>query len=183
MSEPRWLDEREARAWRGFALMRMHLDRQLEQQMLRDADLSAADYALLVPLSEADPHVMRARDLGRLTGWDRSRLSHQVRRMEQRGLLERRRCDTDARGTDIALTDKGWSAVSAAAPGHVATVRSLFVDLLEPAELDTLAAISERVLSRLRSGCAEADAAADATCEAADAESASDGCEAGGGDC
>ncbi len=144
-----WLDERQARAWRAFTLMRLQLERRLDQQLSEDSDLSSADYALLVPLSEAPNRVLRARDLGRLTGWDRSRLSHQVRRMEQRGLLERRPCDSDARGTNVALTEQGWVAVSKAAPGHVSAVRSLFIDVLEPAELDVLTALSERVVDRL----------------------------------
>ncbi|GAA1790413.1 MarR family transcriptional regulator [Planosporangium flavigriseum] len=144
MSNPRWLDERAARMWRAFHEMRRHLDKAIERQ-LADAGLSTADYNLLVPLSEAPGDGLRARDLASHVDWDRSRLSHQLRRMEQRGLITRRDCPTDARGTMIMLTPAGRRAVEAAAPGHVETVRRHFVDLLSPEEIDTLTAISTRV--------------------------------------
>nr|WP_205860927.1 MarR family transcriptional regulator [Planosporangium flavigriseum] len=130
--------------WRAFHEMRRHLDKAIERQ-LADAGLSTADYNLLVPLSEAPGDGLRARDLASHVDWDRSRLSHQLRRMEQRGLITRRDCPTDARGTMIMLTPAGRRAVEAAAPGHVETVRRHFVDLLSPEEIDTLTAISTRV--------------------------------------
>ena len=89
MAEARWLDEREARLWRAYRDLTRDLQRAFDRQLERDAGLSGADYALLVPLSEAPDGVVRMRDLGRAVGWDRSRLSHQVRRMEQRGLVSR----------------------------------------------------------------------------------------------
>lgn len=144
MTEPRWLDEREARLWRAFLEMRRHLDGAIERQ-LADAGLSTADYQLLVPLSEATEDGERARDLGRGVSWDRSRLSHQLRRMEQRGLIQRRTCLTDGRGTMISLTAAGRKAVEAAAPGHVAVVRRSFVDLLSAQEIDVLTTIFSRV--------------------------------------
>jgi DNA-binding MarR family transcriptional regulator len=130
--------------WRAFYAMRRHLDKAIERQ-LADAGLSSADYDLLVPLSETPGGEWRARDLGNHVGWDRSRLSHQLRRMEQRGLIARRDCPTDARGTMITLTPTGREAVEAAAPGHVETVRRYFVDLLTPEEIDTVTAISTRI--------------------------------------
>ncbi len=133
--------------WRAFYEMRRHLDRVIERQ-LAETGLSSADYDLLSPLSEAPPGGLRARDLGNLVGWDRSRLSHQIRRMEQRGLLIRRECPTDARGTVIDLTQAGRAAIEAAAPGHVDNVRRHFVDLLSPEEVDTMTAIATRVLDR-----------------------------------
>ena len=101
MTEPRWLSEQEQRMWREFQGMRRHLDRALERDLMDRAALSAADFAVLVPLSEAPDRRLRARDLGRVLEWDRSRLSHQIRRMEQRELLTRSNCPTDARGTFI----------------------------------------------------------------------------------
>lgn len=134
--------------WRSFLEMRAALDAIIERQ-LNDAGLSGADYALLVPLSEAPEGVLRVRDLGRAVGWDRSRLSHQLRRMEQRGLVMRFDCPSDARGTMVQLTPEGRRAIEAVAPGHVETVRRNFVDLLSGDELDTLAAVSARVRDQI----------------------------------
>jgi DNA-binding MarR family transcriptional regulator len=138
------LDEREERMWRAFYQMRVRLDKAIEHQ-LADAGLSTADYHLLAPLSEAPGAGLRARDLGNHAGWDRSRLSHHLGRMERRGLVTRRDCPTDARGTMITLTPAGRKAIEAAAPGHVETVRRYFVDLLTPEEIDTLTAIATRI--------------------------------------
>lgn len=149
VAEPRWLDEREARLWRAFHDMRRNLDAVIDRQ-LSDAGVSTADYQLLVPLSEATGDELRARDLGREVGWDRSRLSHQLRRMEERGLVRRRDCPTDARGTIIELTEAGRRALELAAPGHVETVRHAFIDLLSSEEVDTLTAISVRVRDATR---------------------------------
>lgn len=148
---PRWLDTTEARMWRSWIDMHRQLDRVLEQN-LADAGMSMADFVLLVPLSESVDGQLRARDLGTEAGWDRSRLSHQIRRMEQRGLVERVTCETDARGTFVRLTSQGRAAIEAAAPGHVESVRQNFLDLLTPAEIDLLTVVSEKVLERVRPG-------------------------------
>ncbi|RIJ69865.1 MarR family transcriptional regulator [Nakamurella silvestris] len=146
---PRWLDGTESRMWRAWIDMHRHLDRVLEQN-LADAGMSMADFVLLVPLSESPEGQLRARDLGAEAGWDRSRLSHQIRRMEQRGLVARVDCETDARGTFIRLTPQGRAAIEAAAPGHVESVRENFLDLLDPSEIDLITAVAERVLERVR---------------------------------
>lgn len=148
MDGPRWLDEREAALWRAMQEAWSGLDSALERQ-LNDEGLSAADYALLVPLSEADGDLLRARDLAGRVGWERSRLSHQLRRMEQRGLVQRSGCSDDARGTMIALTPQGRAALEAAAPGHVAAVRRAFVDLVEPGEAEVLTRVFTRVRDAL----------------------------------
>lgn len=144
MRQTGWLTEREQRVWRAFQEMRRHLDTAMDRQLTEEG-LSSADYRLLVPLSEAPGDEVRARDLGRGVDWGRSRLSHQLRRMEQRGLISRRNCPTDARGTMIALTPAGRKAVQAAAPGHVDTVRRYFINLLSDTEMDTLYAVATRV--------------------------------------
>lgn len=164
VDEPNWLDEREARLWRTFLAMRRDLDFVIERH-LTSAGLSTADYQLLVPLSETPAAEVRARDLGRDVGWDRSRLSHQLRRMEQRGLVRRRECPTDARGTMIELTEAGRSAVEAAAPGHVATVRRHFIDLLSPAEIDTLTAVATRIREALADSGASVQNCPEVSCE------------------
>jgi DNA-binding MarR family transcriptional regulator len=134
--------------WRAFLDVHRRLAQATEQQ-LAGHGLSTADYALLVPLSEAPGGVLRVRDLGLAAEWDRSRLSHQLRRMSSRGLVARFTCDTDARGTMVRLEPAGRRAIEAAAPGHVATVRQHFIDLLEPSEVDALASIFTRLREEL----------------------------------
>jgi DNA-binding MarR family transcriptional regulator len=148
VDEAHWLDEREARVWRAIIGLRQKLFPELERQLLRDG-VSGADYALLVPLSEAPHGLLRARDLGRIVGWERSRLSHHITRMEKRGLVAREDCSDDARGSMIRLTDVGRQAITTAAPGHVAAVRRHFFDPLTNAELDVIGPALDRVLDRL----------------------------------
>lgn len=149
MDGPRWLDEQEARVWQAFVAVQRDLLDVLERRLVRDAGLSGADYRLLVPLSEAPDGVLRARDLGRTVGWERSRISHQVRRMEARGLLVREDCAEDARGSMVRLTDAGRAAIVAAAPEHVKAVRTYFFDALSPEQVATLGDALEQVLARL----------------------------------
>lgn len=149
MAEPRWLDQREAHVWQAYRDLQRELRNALDRQLVHDGGLSGADYALLVPLSEAAGRFLRARDLGAVVGWDRSRVSHQLSRMEQRGLVTRERCADDARGSMVRLTPAGGSAIEAAAPNHVTTVRRLFLDPLSPDELDTLATVFDRLLAGL----------------------------------
>lgn len=111
--------------------------------------LSNQDYAVLASLSDRDDHQARLVELGRELGWEKSRVSHHISRMEQRGLVAKSKCPTDQRGWFVSLTLTGSEAISAAAPGHVAVVRAHFIDLLSRDELHTLATIAERVLERL----------------------------------
>jgi len=165
MTQGRWLNEQEQRMWRSFQGMWRNLDRTVERDLMDRAALSAADFSILVPLSEAPDRRLRARDLGRLLDWDRSRLSHQIRRMEQRELLTRSKCPTDARGTFIELTNHGWEMVQQAAPGHVQAVRANFFDVLTDADVVALEDIARRVNDRIASlnldqdTCAKAAAA------------------------
>jgi DNA-binding MarR family transcriptional regulator len=147
--EPRWLDEREAHLWQAYRNLQRELRNALDRQLTQDAGLSGAEYALLVPLSETAGGRLRARDLGAMVGWDRSRISHQLSRMEQRSLVTREPCPDDARGSIVRLTPAGRSAIEAAAPNHVATVRRLFLDPLSDDELDTLAGLLDRLLAGL----------------------------------
>lgn len=142
--------------WRGFIELRRALDHAIERQLAGNG-LSTADYELLVPLSEAPEHVLRARDLRRAVGWDRSRLAHQLRRMERRGLVRRFDCPTDARGTMVELTKTGYGVIVAAAPGHVETVRRHLVDLLDATEIETLIAITAKVAAATASPLADDD--------------------------
>ncbi|MFC4604379.1 MarR family winged helix-turn-helix transcriptional regulator [Rhodococcus kronopolitis] len=119
-----------------------------DRQLADDAGLSGADFALLVPLSESPEGVLRTRDLGLMVGWDRSRVSHQVSRMQRRGLVAREDCADDARGSMVRLTPEGRGAIEAAAPEHVNTVRRLFFDPLSDEEVDLLGGILERLRER-----------------------------------
>lgn len=149
MSSGTGVSEAEWDAWRAFTSMRRQLDVAIERQLQRDGDISAAEYGVLITLFEADDRQLRARDLGQKLSWEKSRVSHQVARMEKRGLVEKRECETDARGTWIGLTPNGRRAVLGVARGHAATLRSHFFDIVTTAELDALAASSERVLGSL----------------------------------
>lgn len=163
MAETRWLDEREARAWRSFLRLGTGVRASTSRQLQRDCGLSEADYEVLVNLSEAPKGTLRAFEIGRATAWEKSRLSHHLTRMEQRGLVERVRCPTDNRGFDVVITPAGRAAIEAAAPQHVEHVRRIFVDVLSPQQLDALAEISEAVLDALaaedRADVASADPA------------------------
>jgi DNA-binding MarR family transcriptional regulator len=149
VDEPQWLDEREAHVWQAYLVLQRKLQEVLERRLARDAGLSGADYGLLVPLSEAPGGTLRARDLGLMVGWERSRISHQVRRMEKRGLLVREDCAEDARGSMVRLTEAGRAAIVAAAPKHVQAVRRYFFDVLSEDELAILGGALERLLDGL----------------------------------
>ena len=112
--------------------------------------IEAADYDVLSTLGETDGHRMRLTELAAHMLWSKSRLSHHIARMEQRGLVTRDACEDDARGSVVVLTPAGRAKVAEAAPKHVASVRENFIDLLEPDELAALAALTERVVRRLR---------------------------------
>lgn len=149
MADVRWLDEREARAWRGFQRMQMQLDAALNRQLSADSDLSHPDYAVLVTLTAQPDGRLRITELGQANGWEKSRTSHHLARMSRRGLVEKQACDSDRRGAFVAVTDHGREVIEAAAPGHVEIVRRLFVDRLTPDELDVIARVADTVLAAL----------------------------------
>ena len=150
MAKPRWLDEREQRVWQGYLHLNQDLIAVLEQQLAHESGLSGADYRVLHPLSEAPGGLLRARDLGSEIGWDRSRLSHHLSRMEKRGLVIREECAEDARGLMVRLTKAGRRAIEEAAPGHAEAVRRYFFDQLSSHEIETMAAGFDRMLDNLR---------------------------------
>ena len=158
-SETKWLTAEEARAWRALQHLNMPLAAVLNRQLTRQSNLSTADYAVLVQLSESPEKRMRARDLGLAMSWEKSRLSHHIRRMENRELVSRQECPTDGRGAFIALTATGQTTIEQAAPHHVQTVRSYVIDLLSPEQLRVLAEIGETVGARLTAECHAVDAA------------------------
>jgi DNA-binding MarR family transcriptional regulator len=145
MAETRWLNPAEARAWRALQSFGTPLATALNRQLMADSALSSADYQVLVVLSETPGGSMRAGELGRATGWEKSRLSHHIKRMEARRLVERQDCVTDGRGLLVAITDHGRTAIEDAAPGHVQAVRKFVIDILTPEQLDLLAEVGEAV--------------------------------------
>ena len=146
---PAWLDGREAAAWRGFIDMRAALMARLGRELQRESGLSEADYSVLVELSEAEGRRLRLGGLGRGLGWEKSRVSRQVARMQARGLVEREDCLTDGRGAFAVLTPKGLDTVERAAPLHVGQVRRWFVEALSPEQLEAMAGIADAVIRRL----------------------------------
>ncbi|MCB0965570.1 MAG: MarR family transcriptional regulator [Ilumatobacter sp.] len=144
----RWLTDDEGRTWRNFSLMQLQLFALLGRELTADG-LSYPDYLVLANLSDRDGHRARPVELGRELGWEKSRVSHHIARMERRGLVERTPCPTDQRGWFVSMTDAGRAAIAAAAPGHVDVVRRHFIDLLTPAQLETLDTISTTVLAHL----------------------------------
>lgn len=150
-----WLTKREARVWQSYRDVRRELQGAFHLQLSREEGLSAADYAVMVPLSEAQNGQLRTKDLGIALGWDRSRTSHQVTRMVKRGLVARDFCEDDARGSVVRLTPAGRAAIERAAPNHVALVRQLFFDPLSDEQLEALGIVLDRMLAAIRHYTAE----------------------------
>lgn len=148
--EPNWLNLREDRAWRAFQHAHHQLDVHLSRS-LQKSGLSGADYEILAVLSGHDRGRMPAHELCNTLGWEKSRVSHQVRRMQKGGLIGREPNPDDARSTMVCLLPAGRAAIEKAAPVHVEDVRRNFIDLFTLAELDMLAALNERVLRHLSS--------------------------------
>jgi DNA-binding MarR family transcriptional regulator len=149
MGVVRWLTEREERAWRALQFMQMRLERELARQLAADSGLSYPDYLVLVALTDRPEGRMRLFELGEVLGWEKSRASHHVARMVERGLVRKEKCDADRRGFYVVVTARGRREIEAAAPGHVAAVRRLFVDRLSPEQLDALGDAAETVLAGL----------------------------------
>ena len=145
----RWLDEGEQAAWRSFLLMQAHLTAELARDLARHSPLSYQDYAVLVVLSDQPSGQLRMFQLARELDWEKSRLGHQLTRMEGRGLVMKSKCDEDRRGALVGIRTKGREQLAAAAPSHVAAVRRLFVDRLTPAQLQELAVMAKIVLKAI----------------------------------
>ena len=129
-----WLSPRQRRAWMAYMRVQLRMNYEINRQLQRDSNLSLADYHVLNALSSAPGHTMQVSDLAAMIGWERSRASHQLRRLCGRGLTKRVQSEEDGRATDAVLTKKGMGAIEAAAPAHAMLVRKLFFDPL-PEEL------------------------------------------------
>ncbi|MGI9621795.1 MAG: MarR family winged helix-turn-helix transcriptional regulator [Acidimicrobiales bacterium] len=146
--EDQWLTDDERQAWRNLSLMQLQLSALLGRELAEDG-LSYQDYLVMADLSDRDDGHARLNELGHQLGWEKSRVSHHISRMEKRGLVAKIKCPTDKRGSFVHLTDRGREAISAAAPEHVASVRRNFIDLLTPAQIQTLDEIASTVLDHL----------------------------------
>jgi DNA-binding MarR family transcriptional regulator len=148
--QPRWLDSEEMRVWRAFVVGKALLDAQLNRELQDEHQLTLADYELLVRLSEAPCGQVRMSTLAEQVGSSKSRISHQIGRMEKAGLAHRQECPGDRRGVFAVLTDHGLEVLRSAAPTHLRGVRDNLIDLLSGQERLVLADIFERVQSHLR---------------------------------
>ncbi|MCM6778507.1 MarR family transcriptional regulator [Nocardia sp. CDC159] len=142
---PRWLSSAQQRAWRAYMDGHQRLMSELNRQLQRDSDLTLPEYRILVLLSESPDLSLRISDLADGVLSSRSRLTHQIRRMEAQGMVRRTSTEEDGRGVRAHLTEEGMRRLRAAAPGHVAAVRRDFIDLLTPEQLAVIAEVFERV--------------------------------------
>lgn len=143
------MSENDWQLWRSFIAMSQQLSRELDRQLQRDAGISQADFGVLSMLTDAPERRLRTGELAEFLGWEKSRVSHQVTRMEARGLVERSECDTDARGTWIGITADGRRTLLSATREHMGAIRSLFLDQLDDGDRRSLETVSERVLDTI----------------------------------
>lgn len=145
----KWLNDEELAAWVRLAAVLELLPGVLDSQLRHDAELTHFDYYALAMLSEAPQRTLRMTSLAAQTNATLPRLSHVIRRLEDRGLVERFPCPQDARATNVRLTPAGWNKVRHTAPGHVANVRQHVIDALTPEQVRQLGGIAEAILRRL----------------------------------
>ncbi|MCF4006929.1 MarR family transcriptional regulator [Corynebacterium uropygiale] len=159
MTEPRWLSEDEQALWRLLLQGIRKMDRCIDATLQLGSDISSSEFAVLVHLSEAEGYGLRLRDLCHALDWDRSRTSHQITRMERRGLVQKMRCEGDARGVLVTITEDGLRRIRQAAPEHVESVRRLLFDHLTKGQAralrEVLTSLMEvkNVPGAERSGC------------------------------
>jgi DNA-binding MarR family transcriptional regulator len=130
-------------------MMQMRLTCELAHQLVADSGLSYQDYMVLVALTDRPEGRMRLFEMARDLGWEKSRVSHHVARMAERGLVTKEKCGGDRRGAFVVITKRGRKEIEAAAPGHVDAVRRLFIDPLTPRQLDAVRAAAEAVVAAL----------------------------------
>ena len=145
----RWLSDVEQAAWRGWIDASRRVLAATDRQLKADAGLTTDDYEVFVRLSEADGNRLRMSDLATSVTNSPSRISQRIDRLSRDGLVERVRCETDARVWWVELTAAGQAKLEATAPGHVAEVRDVFIDRLSPDEVAALATILPRLADSL----------------------------------
>ena len=150
VADPPWITEEEQRIWRRWLLVQNRLAAALNRQLQADSGLSLQDFDVLARLTDEAAGKIRITELAAALDLERSRLSHHIKRMEKRGLIEREECPDDGRGAFMVLTDTGRAAIEAAAPAHVRLVRRTVLDPLAAEELHTQDTINGKLLGRIQ---------------------------------
>ena len=143
----RWLTDDQQRIWRNYLELGSRLQAVMNRQLQARCGLSLADYDVLVALAERGP--IRVLELAAALGWEQSRVSHQLRRMRARDLLERHDAEDDRRGATVEITAAGRDALATAAPDHVALVRSVLFEGVTQAQLQGFDEVVAAALQRL----------------------------------
>ena len=145
----KWLNDQQQQYWRAWLAASTLLEDQLNRELLESHGLTMADYEILVRLSDSPDRRIRMSELASITLSSRSRLTHQINRMEHAGLVTREACEDDRRGQLCVMTSHGWKTLVAAAPAHVSSVRNHFVDVLSPEEYAALGEAAEKIAAHL----------------------------------
>ena len=180
--ETRWLSEDEQAAWRAFLTACQTLFSAIDAQLLHQSQIPHGYYEILVRLSEAPGRALRMTQLAEASTSSKSRLSHAVARLEERGWVRRSDCPTDRRGQVAELTEEGLAALAAAAPGHVEQVRRSLIDQLTPEQVKQLHEIAAAIIAAgdpppTAEGCPPPSCAG---ADEADGDEAGGGCPGGG---
>ena len=145
----KWLTEAEVSSWLSVVRLVTWLPWSIDHQLRRDSDLSMVEYQVMARLSQRPERTLRMGLLADLVNSSLSRLSHLVKRLEERGLVRREPDPADGRFISAVLTDEGFQVLAEAAPGHVAHVRALVIDVLSPEQLRRLGLSADRITSRI----------------------------------
>jgi len=144
----RWLTAQEQHLWRSWLKLNAELTSTLQRELQQDVGLSMPDFEVLVHLTDNPEGRVRVTELAGLLQWERSRVSHHIKRMQRRGLVDRVECSEDGRGAFVVITTQGRAAMEEAAPGHVMAVRRLMFDVLSQEEKAALEAVIDKLLAR-----------------------------------
>jgi DNA-binding MarR family transcriptional regulator len=145
----KWLTAAEVDSWLALVRLMTWLPWSIDQQLRRDSNLGMVEYQVLARLSQSPERTLRMSSLADFTNASLSRLSHLVKRLEARGFVRREPDPADGRFTNAILTEKGFQALVEAAPGHVAHVRSLVIDVLSPEQLRRIGRDADRIMSHI----------------------------------
>lgn len=146
-TETRWLNEEEQELWRLILGSIRKINRGMEETLMAGGEVSMSEFAVLVALSEAEGNALRLRELCADLEWDRSRTSHQVTRMEKRGLVTKSKSVGDARGVIVRITDEGLERLERAVPEHVESVRRIVFDHLNEKDIPSLVNFFQGILA------------------------------------
>ncbi|GGF37897.1 MarR family winged helix-turn-helix transcriptional regulator [Williamsia phyllosphaerae] len=145
-----WLTPAQQQTWRSYMGLSLQMTYEMNRQLSEDADLSLADYSVLVALADSEDGRRGLTELATEIGWERSRLSHHLKRMCSRGLTERHPSRTDGRATDATLTSAGRVALESASAGHVDLVQRLFFAPLDETDVVSLGEVLDRLRTHVR---------------------------------